>query len=127
MSFYDVFICHASEDKANFVKPLADELMRLSVKVWYDEFELTVGDSLRASIDRGLVNSRFGVVVLSRAFLNKNWPNYELNGLVAKEVQGVKVILPIWHGVSLQDLLAFSPTLADKLALDSSRQSPVDI
>lgn len=50
----DLFISHASEDKADFVKPLADELINLGVSVWYDEYTLRIGDSLRRSIDQGL-------------------------------------------------------------------------
>jgi hypothetical protein len=118
---YDAFISHASEDKERFVKPLANALTRMHYRVWYDEFELRVGDSLRQSIDKGLVNSRFGIVVLSPAFFAKNWPQYELNGLTAREMDGHKVILPIWHNVDRDDVLAYSPTLADKIAL-SSRQ-----
>jgi TIR domain len=51
---YDAFICHASEDKAALVRPLAERLRAEHVEVWYDEFSLSVGDSLRRSIDRGL-------------------------------------------------------------------------
>ncbi|WP_315725638.1 MULTISPECIES: toll/interleukin-1 receptor domain-containing protein [unclassified Bradyrhizobium] len=117
---YDVFISHASEDKAAFVKPLADFLKEVGAAVWYDEFTLSVGDSLSRSIDRGLAKSRFGVVVLSRAFLGKRWPEYELRGLVAKEMEADKVILPVWLGVSKADILAFSPPLADKLAISAT-------
>jgi TIR domain len=120
---YDAFISHASEDKEKFVKPLANALTRMEYRVWYDEFELRVGDSLRQSIDKGLVNSRFGIVVLSPAFFAKNWPQYELSGLVAREMDGHKVILPIWHDVDREDVLAYSPTLADKVALSSRRLS----
>jgi len=88
--------------------------------IWYDEFSLTVGDSLRKSIDKGLANSQFGIVVLSPAFFDKQWTEYELNGLVAKEIEGGKVILPIWHKVSKDQVLQFSPTLADKLALNTA-------
>ena len=76
---WDVFICHASEDKAAFVRPLADGLKKHGVKVWYDEFALTIGDSLRRSIDYGLTNSRYGVVVISRNFMLKEWPQRELD------------------------------------------------
>jgi hypothetical protein len=120
---YDAFICHASEDKDQFVRPLAKALTRLGLRVWYDEFTLEVGDSLRRSIDRGLVNSRYGIVVLSRAFFRKNWTQYELDGLTAREIDGVRVILPIWHRVSKKLVLTFSPSLADKVALESSKLS----
>ena len=120
---YDAFISHASEDKEKFVKPLAHALTCMEYRVWYDEFELRVGDSLRQSIDKGLVNSRFGIVVLSPAFFAKNWPQYELNGLTAREMDGHKVILPIWYDVNREDVLAYSPALADKIALSSRRLS----
>lgn len=117
---FDVFISYAKEDNEKFVRPLAEELKNLGFKVWYDEFELSVGDSLRRKIDQGLSNSRYGVVVLSTSFFAKNWPQYELDGLVAREIQGSKVILPIWHKVSKDEVLSYSPTLADKVALNSS-------
>jgi hypothetical protein len=121
---HDVFISHASEDKESFVRALAEGLCARGVNVWYDEFELRVGDSLRRSIDRGLANSRFGIVVLSSAFFAKNWPQYELDGLVTKETSsGGKVILPVWHKVSKDEVASYSPTLADKVALNTGIQS----
>lgn len=116
---WDVFISHASEDKETFVFPLASALANLGVRVWYDEFSLRVGDSLSRSIDRGLAGAAFGIVVISRAFMHKHWPEYELRGLVAREVDEDRVILPIWHQVSREDVVAFSPPLADKVALDT--------
>ncbi len=117
---YDVFISHASEDKDPFVRKLAEELHDLQLRVWYDEFELSVGDSLRRSIDNGIARSKYGVVVLSPAFFAKNWTQYELDGLVSGQVNGNKVILPIWYNVSYDDILGFSPSLADKVALDAN-------
>jgi hypothetical protein len=116
---YDAFISHASEDKQAIVRPLANALGKMGFRIWYDEFELRVGDSLRQSIDKGLVNSRYGIVVLSPAFFAKNWPQYELNGLTAREMEGHKVILPVWHKVNKADVLQFSPTLADKVAVST--------
>jgi hypothetical protein len=116
---YDAFISHASEDKDSIVRPLARALTDLGFRIWFDEFELKVGDSLRQSIDKGLVNSRFGIVVLSKPFFEKNWPQYELNGLAAKEIDGHKVVLPIWHGIGRSEVMAYSPALADKVALNS--------
>jgi hypothetical protein len=125
---YDVFISHAGEDKAEFVRPLANALVELGLDVWYDEFELKIGDSLRRKIDKGLIGSRFGVVVLSPSFFAKGWPNYELDGLVTREVVGGKpLILPIWHKVTRDDVLRYSPSLADKLARPSSEVSIADL
>lgn len=120
---HDAFICHASEDKEDFVRPLAETLHAEGFDIWYDEFALTVGDSLRQNIDRGLAGSRFGIVVLSSAFFSKNWPQYELNGLVAKEMEGRKVVLPIWHKVSKDEVMAFSPPMADKVAINTAISS----
>lgn len=89
---YDVFVSHASEDKDEFVRDFVKCLQENGLNVWYDEFTLRVGDSLRRSIDSGLKNSRYGIVVLSEAFFNKEWPQRELDGLFAREVNGEKVI-----------------------------------
>jgi hypothetical protein len=70
---YDAFISHATEDKEDIVRPLAQLLKDYGFRIWFDEFELEIGDSLRESIDKGLVNSRYGIVILSPKFLNKNW------------------------------------------------------
>ncbi|WP_228894584.1 toll/interleukin-1 receptor domain-containing protein [Acidovorax sp. Leaf73] len=117
---YDLFISHASEDKEDLVRPLALALEKRGVKVWYDEFTLKVGDSLRRSIDSGLSNSRFGTIVLSSSFFSKNWTNYELDGMTAQEMSGRKMILPIWHKVSKDEVMRFSPSIADKVALNTS-------
>jgi hypothetical protein len=118
---WDVFISHASEDKEAFVRPLAEGLAARGVRVWFDEFTLTIGDSLRQSIDRGLARSRFGVVVVSPNFLRKGWPQRELDGLVAREIGGMKVILPVWHEIGIDGVRTYSPTLADRLAASSDK------
>jgi hypothetical protein len=112
MGEYDAFICHASEDKASVAAPLAQALKARGLLVWYDEWALTIGDSLRQSIDRGLARSRHGIVVLSPAFFAKNWPQWELNGLLHKQLNGREVILPVWHGVERSDVAGHSPSLA---------------
>jgi len=117
---YDVFISHASEDKDEIVRPLAVKLQSMGLKVWYDEFELKIGDSLRRKIDKGLANSRFGIVVLSIAFISKGWTNYELDGIVTKVLSGQQVILPIWHNITKQQVIDYSPSLADKLARNTA-------
>ena len=116
---WDVFISHASEDKDDVARPLADGLAKRGVRVWFDEKSLTIGDSLRRTIDRGLAHSRFGIVVLSPSFMQKEWPQKELDGLVAREVGGVKVILPIWHNLSAEEIRKWSPMLADKVAVST--------
>ena len=114
---YDLFICHASEDKDDFVRPLATLLRQRGRRVWLDEFEIKLGDSLRQKIDDGLSRSRFGLVVLSPEFFGKRWPRVELDGLATREIiSGEKVLLPVWHRVSLEDVARYSPPLAGRLA-----------
>jgi hypothetical protein len=117
---WDVFISHASEDKDTFVRGLVSNLESAGVKVWYDEFTLKLGDRLRQSIDKGLAKSRYGVVVLSVNFFNKQWPQDELNGLAVRERNGEKVILPVWLDVDERYVASYSPTLADRVATKTS-------
>lgn len=124
---WDAFISHASEDKAGFARPLAGALASLGARIWYDEFTMRLGDSLSQSIDRGLARSRFGVVVLSQAFMTKPWTQHELAGLVARQIDGATRILPVWHEVSRAEVSAFSPTLADRFAVRTSDGSALDI
>lgn len=124
---YDVFISHASEDKDEVVRPLAYSLQAEGLSVWYDEFEMKIGDSLRRKIDKGLANSRFGIVVLSKDFIKKGWTNYELDGIVTKAVSGEQIILPIWHNITKKEVLDFSPSLADKLARNTSSYTVEEI
>src|SRR5690348_12505262 len=109
----DLFISHASEDKETVARPLAMELQRRGVRVWFDESTLRVGDSLRREIDRGLRTCRYGLVVLSPNFFRKEWPQRELDALTARQVgERTKVILPVWHNVGEAEVRAYSPVLA---------------
>ena len=124
---YDVFICHASEDKDDVVRPLAAALKGAGLQVWYDEYELGIGSSLRRKIDEGIARSRFGVVVLSEAFFGKGWSEYELDGLVTRAVTGDQIILPVWHGVTKEQVIAYSPSLADKVARSTTTRTVAEI
>lgn len=117
---WDVFISHAGEDKADVVRPLAHALRDHGLRIWYDEFEMRIGDSLRRKIDQGIARSAFGVVVLSEAFFAKGWPAYELDGLVTRSIDGSQVLLPLWHKITKAEVVAYSPSLADKLARSTS-------
>ncbi len=117
---WDAFICHASEDKDDFVRQLANELRKAGLEIWYDEFSLRLGDSLRRSIEKGLSESDYGIVVLSPNFFQKKWPQDELDGLVQREIKNRKVILPIWHNISHDEVAKYSPILADRVAVKSS-------
>lgn len=114
---WDIFISHASEDKDVFVREFVRELQKAGWKVWYDEFSLTAGDSLREAIDRGISQSRVGVVVFSPNFFRKHWTAVELNGIFTIAANQGKTLVPIWLGVTASDVTQYSPMIADKVAL----------
>lgn len=118
---WDVFISHAGEDKTSIARPLTELLERAGIKVWLDANELTLGDSLSRRIEEGLARSTYGVVILSEHFFRKSWPAHELAGLVAKQIGGRKVILPVWHNIDRSYVLHYSPTLADALAVSTDQ------
>jgi len=116
------FISHDSRDKDTLVRELAGKLVAFMCPVWYDEYSLKVGDSLRANIEKGLKETRKCVVVLSPNFLsNEGWSKAEFDSIYAREIIEKKnVILPVWHGVKKEDVYAYCPRLVDRFALDSS-------
>jgi hypothetical protein len=116
---WDVFLSYASEDREEIAQPLAVVLQDCGVRVWYDRVELQLGDSLRRKIDEGLACCRYGIVILSPAFFSKYYPNRELDGLAQREIEGKKVLLPVWHKVSEAQVRSFSPPLADRIAARS--------
>ena len=124
---YDVFISHASEDKESVVRDLANALAAQDLRVWYDEFTLHIGDSLRQKIDRGLAASRVGLVVLSPSFISKGWPNYELDGIVERSISGEQILLPIWHNITKQEVVDYSPSLADRVARSTASHTVEEI
>lgn len=116
----DVFICHASEDRIRVVLPLVDTLRRGGITTWLDEAEIGWGDSLTAKVNQGLRISQFIVVVLSSAFLGKNWPERELNSALNIEASTGEVkVLPILVGTEAErtSVLKRYPLLGDKLYL----------
>lgn len=115
------FISHDSRDKDDLVRQLAHELSKLMCPVWYDEFSLNVGDSLRASIESGLKETRKCIVVLSPNFLsNDGWGKAEFDSVYTREIlEKDNVILPVWHNVTVDDVYQYSPRLADKVGLNS--------
>lgn len=114
-----VFLCHASEDKEAVARPLAEGLRERGIPLWYDEFELEPGASLRQRIDQGLVRARFGLVLLSPSFFGKAWPERELAGLTTLQTQGLARLVPIWHEVGVREVTQYSPPLADLIALET--------
>jgi hypothetical protein len=127
MKKWDLFISHAKEDKKDLVEPLATNLERLGVSVWYDKLSLSAGDRLSAAIDKGLKNSVFGLLVISPAFLAKKWPKYEGEVLLEREKAADTMILALWHNVEYEQVYIWSPELADRLPIRTYGLNSVDI
>jgi hypothetical protein len=113
------FISHDSRDIDEVARPLALGLQRLMVPVWYDEFSLHVGNSLRGSIEKGLKTAKFCILVLTPNFLSKGgWPKREYDIAFTREiVEDSQILLPVWHNVSRNDVYEYSPILADRVGV----------
>jgi len=113
------FISHDSRDKAEFARPIAEELSKLRCPVWYDEYSLHVGANLRASIEKGLKECKKCVLVLSPNFLsNTGWTKTEFDSVFTRQIlDGSDVMLPVWCGVTKQQIYEYSPTLLDRVAV----------
>ena len=117
---YDVFMSHASEDKESIARPLTEALEARGLRVWFDNQEILIGDSIRQKIEEGLVQSRYGVVILSKPFISKFWTNFELDGLIER-------VLPIWHEIGREEIANRFPALAGIAALNTSDYDILDI
>lgn len=115
------FISHDTRDKDSLVRELVLEMSKLMCPVWYDEYSLKVGDSLRESIEKGLKETTKCVVVLSPHFLsNEGWGKAEFDSIYTREIIEKKnVMLPVWHNVDAKAVYEYCPRLADKFGLNS--------
>lgn len=118
-STWDVFISHAHEDKDDFVRPLAAELDRAGLRVWYDEYTMVPGDSVRESIDRGIRRSQAGILIMSAHFFHKFWTKQETNGLFSMASSHGTRLIPVLHELDPKELVDHSPMLADLYAIRS--------
>jgi hypothetical protein len=115
----DAFVSYASEQRTE-AREIAGALKALGFDIWYDELNLRVGDSLLGRIEQGLADSKAGVLLISREYLDKPWTRAEMDSLVRDYVQGAKKLVPIRLGVSADDVAAKSPILGGVLSLDFS-------
>lgn len=125
---WDAFVSHAGEDKTDFVEPLAKELENCGLSVWYDDFELSVGDSIPNEIQRGLHNSDFGVVILSEAFFEKSWTQEELDSLIQRDVnEKDKVILPVCYDITPEDVQSHHKLLGKRYLISGDSMSVPEV
>lgn len=112
------FISHDSRDKRTIVRPIAETLRSLGCLIWYDDYSLRVGQSLRESIERGIRQCHKCILILTPHFLsNKGWTRREFNSVFTRElIERRDIVLPVWAGVSAREVFEYSPALADRVA-----------
>lgn len=122
----DVFLCHAWKDRKEVAKELHDLLEAAGVKVWFSEKNLGLGVPMMRAIDRGLANSKIGLVLVTPAMLERlpqeSVADKELSALLAGNQ-----LIPIVHKTTYNDLRNVSPLLASRSGLDTSEDSMADI
>ena len=123
----ETFICHASEDKEGIARPIHQALEDIGIYAWLDESEIRLGQSIRQKIDEGLAECRSATIILSRPFLSKNWTQYEMDGIVGRLMQGEILLFPIQHGITIEEIRKYSPSLAGLSLWNSSDYSPEQI
>ncbi len=118
MFYRDVFVCHAFPDKGTHVDPLVRALGREAVNCWVDEGEVAPGDSLSGSVENGLRSSQYVAVLITPAFLDRQWPEREMRAALSREIRSaITVVVPI---LAVEPELFFDryPLLSDELYLD---------
>jgi hypothetical protein len=125
---WDAFVSHAGEDKTEFVEPLVKELENCGLSVWYDDFELSVGDSIPNEIQRGLHNSDYGIVILSEAFFEKSWTQEELDSLIQRDVtEKDKIILPVCYDITPKDVQSHHKLLGKRYLISGDSMSAPEV
>lgn len=114
----DVFICHAHLDKAAFMRPLSELLNRRGISCWLDEAQILPGDSLVEKINEGLRTSRIVLVIITDAFLDRNWPQKEMNSALSREIRTGEVLVVPVLCIDHDRYFDRYPLLEDKLYLD---------
>jgi len=114
------FISHDFRDKEEIASKIALDLVKMNCPVWYDEYSLRVGDSLRETIEKGLKECRKCILILSPNFLsNEGWTKTEFNSIFTREIIEKKnLILPIWCDITKRELFDYSPILADRVGIN---------
>lgn len=122
----DVFLCHAWDDRKGAAKELHDILESKGVTVWFSEKDVPLGSSLLREIDKGLVKSRIGIVLVTPSFLERikgeGIADKELSALLARDL-----LVPIVHNTTFEDLREVSPLLGSRSGLSTIEESMEDV
>jgi hypothetical protein len=106
-----VYLAHASEDHETLAKPLAESLMANGIEVWFDEWEIRTGDSLRRKMEEGLAICTHFVVLLTPNSLHKPWVETEIDAGFIRSVGGASRFMGLRTGIGVDDLSPFLRTL----------------
>lgn len=124
LAMYDAFVSHANKDKISYVNELKASLDKLGVNVFYDKDTLEWGDNWKNKILEGVEKAEFAIIVISENFFGREWTEIELTEFLNRQNRnGQKIILPILHGISVEQLQKKYPAVAEIQALDSSKYS----
>ena len=69
---FDVFVSYAGEDRETVARPLVEALRANGLSVWFDDHSVGAGDDLKHAITAGIRNARYGVVIFSRYYFEKD-------------------------------------------------------
>ena len=121
---YDVFISHANKDKTDLVEELYQSLKMLGVQIFYDKESLEWGDNWKDKILNGTKKAELAIIVISENFFDREWTERELvEFLNRQDRNGQKLILPILHNISMEQLKERYPSVADIQAINSGKFS----
>lgn len=119
---YDVFISHANKDKKDLIEELYQSLQKLGISIFYDKESLEWGDNWKERILNGTKKAEFAIIVISENFFDREWTERELSEFLNRQNRnGQKLILPIVHNITMQQLQEKYPNVADIQAIDSSK------
>lgn len=122
----DVFLCHAWDDRKGAAKELYDILKTKGVSVWFSEKDVPLGAPLLREIDKGLANSRMGIVLVTPSFLKRikgeGIADKELSALLARDL-----LVPIIHNTTFDDLREVSPLLGSRSGLSTTEEPMEEI
>jgi TIR domain. len=119
---YDVFISHANRDKEDMVEALYQSIKRLGISIFYDKESLEWGDEWKKQIIEGTDRAEFAIIVISKNFFDREWTERELKEFLNRQNRnGQKIILPILHNITVEQLKEKYPSIADIQTIDSSK------
>lgn len=122
----DVFLCHAWDDRQGSAKELHDLLEARGVRVWFSEKDLGLGVPMMRAIDKGLVNSRIGIVLVTPAMLRR----LPAEGVADKELAALlrrERLVPVVHGTTYEQLEKVSILLASRAGLNTAEESMAEV